>query len=193
MWCIEQLPPQAWVASDAVFSPGDLDRIVCLGGAEKIKATVGTDPKDARIDTSHRDSNILWLPPSPETQWLYEIIENAFYHINRHFHFDLAAINDLQFTEYDAAGKFGAHIDEGYGYHKEHRRILSMSVQLSEPDEYDGGELLLYPASLSPVTTPRQRGLASFFRSHVIHEVTPVTRGVRKSLVAWACGPKGKY
>lgn len=192
MWPIKLPPPQAWVASDAVFSVAEIDRIVMAGGAPQDKATVGANNA---TDLAYRDSNIRWLPPSPETQWLYEIIEDAFYQVNKHFHLDLELINDLQFTEYDAAytGKFGAHIDEAYGYHKDHRRILSMSVQLSEPDEYDGGELLLYPASLSPVTTPKRRGLASFFRSHVIHEVTPVTRGVRKSLVAWACGPKGKY
>ena len=186
MWRIKLSPPQAWVASDAVFSSDELNRIADLGAATKVKATVGSD---GEVNTSHRDSNICWLPPSAETQWLYEIIEDAFYQVNKHFHLDLKFINDLQFTEYDAAGKFGSHVDEGYGYHKEHRRILSMSVQLSEPDDYDGGELLLYPQSLTPVRTPKQRGLVSFFRSHVIHEVMPITRGTRKSLVAWATGP----
>lgn len=187
MWPIKLSPPQAWIASDAVFTTAEIDRIVTAGGAPQDKATVGMNNA---TNLAYRDSNIRWLPPSSETQWLYEIIEDAFYQVNKHFHLDLKFIGDLQFTEYDAAytGKFGAHVDEGYGYHKA-RRILSMSVQLSEPEEYDGGELLLYPQSLTPVRTPKQRGLVSFFRSHVIHEVTPITRGTRKSLVAWATGP----
>jgi PKHD-type hydroxylase len=60
---------------------------------------------------------------------------------------------------------------------------------MSEPEEYDGGELRLYPQGLNYVTMPKQRGMAVVFRSHIVHEVTPVTRGKRRSLVIWASGP----
>lgn len=187
MWQLKRPPPQAWLASDEVFTVDELDRIEKLGDASKIEAVIGPSHE---VNKAHRDSHILWLPPSVETQWVFEIIEDALYQVNKHFQLDLKFLQDLQFTEYGASGKFGAHVDEGYGYHKDHRRILSMSLQLSEPEAYEGGELLLYPSSLTPVRTPKRRGLVSFFRSHVLHEVTPVTQGTRKSLVAWATGPR---
>jgi PKHD-type hydroxylase len=95
-------------------------------------------------------------------------------------------------TEYDASveGHYGSHVDRDYGHVRNTHRKLSMTVQLSDPSEYDGGELLLYPVNLTPVTVPKQRGMTTFFRSDVIHEVRPVMRGIRRSMVVWIAGPE---
>lgn len=66
-------------------------------------------------------------------------------------------------------------------------RKLSFSVQLSHPDEYDGGELELNLAH-STVVAPRTQGTLVVFPSFLVHRVAPVTRGVRRSLVSWASG-----
>ena len=63
------------------------------------------------------------------------------------------------------------------------QRRISVSVELSEPGDYDGGVLEIAPAVGVPRTLPR--GGARLFRSRMIHRVTPVTRGVRDALVAW--------
>jgi PKHD-type hydroxylase len=67
-------------------------------------------------------------------------------------------------------------------------RKLSCVIQLSDPEDYDGGELQMNMGS-QIVSIPKQKGLVTYFSSFVLHRVTPVTRGVRKSLVAWISGP----
>jgi PKHD-type hydroxylase len=67
-------------------------------------------------------------------------------------------------------------------------RKLSFSVMLTDPGDYKGGELLL-KTSFKPMKTPKKRGTVVFFPSFVLHEVTPVTEGIRKTLVGWVLGP----
>jgi len=67
-------------------------------------------------------------------------------------------------------------------------RKLSIVIQLSSPDQYQGGDLELFFAE-PHVTAPRGLGDATAFASFVMHRVTPVTRGVRRSLVVWVGGP----
>jgi PKHD-type hydroxylase len=64
---------------------------------------------------------------------------------------------------------------------------------LSDPSEYEGGELDLEFGK--PNDKPRYtsfklpKGGLVFFQSDVWHRVCPITSGVRKSLVAWFSGP----
>jgi PKHD-type hydroxylase len=66
-----------------------------------------------------------------------------------------------------------------------------LSVQLSDPSDYEGGDLLLH-ISADPKKAPKNQGQVILFPSHTLHEVTPVTKGIRYSLVAWVTGPKFK-
>ena len=69
-------------------------------------------------------------------------------------------------------------------------RKLSVTMQLSEPADYEGGDLLLYWQNLkTPAKAVRNKGTMTLFRSHIIHEVSPVTKGTRRSLVTWVHGP----
>jgi PKHD-type hydroxylase len=66
--------------------------------------------------------------------------------------------------------------------------ILNISTEA-----YEGGDFELIVTSLdSPVTIPKEKGKLIIFPSFLFHRVTPVTRGVRKSLVSWIYGPKFK-
>ena len=66
-------------------------------------------------------------------------------------------------------------------------RKLSMTVQLSDPSEYTGGELQLHDGEVQ--TAVNSRGHVIIFPSYVLHRVQPVTSGTRRSLVVWANGP----
>jgi PKHD-type hydroxylase len=70
-------------------------------------------------------------------------------------------------------------------------RKLSMVLQLSDPSEYDGGDLEFYVQS-EPIKAEKKKGIVYVFPSWVLHRVTPVTRGTRRSLVMWIAGPKFK-
>ncbi|HEY1877424.1 MAG TPA: hypothetical protein VGG66_08130 [Rhizomicrobium sp.] len=69
------------------------------------------------------------------------------------------------------------------------RRKLSMPVQVSDPSSYDGCDLQFHAANHID-TAPRMRGAVIAFPSYVLHRVTPITRGIRKSMVVWTTGPK---
>jgi PKHD-type hydroxylase len=170
VWQLDQRGKQAWVAAPDVFDNEELDRICALWSVNKSPATIGVDKA---IVPEVRSGTVQWVLPSKETEWLFDAIESAVYHVNQYFGLMLTEIQDLQLTEYDAAveGHYGAHVDRDYGHIRDTHRKLSMTVQLTNPDEYDGGELLLYPTSLSSVSIPKQRGMTAFFRSGMIHEV----------------------
>jgi len=81
-------------------------------------------------------------------------------------------------------------------------RKLSYSVNLTHPDKYEGGHFeWTDPFQQNPQTmTPdnityraqqsaREQGSIIIFPSFVYHQVTPVTRGMRQSLVGWIAGP----
>jgi PKHD-type hydroxylase len=66
-------------------------------------------------------------------------------------------------------------------------RKLSITVQLSDPDEYEGGELQ-FMVNQNIFTAPKDKGTAIIFPSFALHRVTPITKGSRKSIVGWISG-----
>ena len=140
----------------------------------------GYDLKPAKTDRiDQRRGVVEWLTNWVDAAWLIML------QINEHcFGFDLDGIETPQYAIYKAGDFFAWHMDQGAG---EKHRKLSMTVQLSEPSEYDGGELELRTGA-DIVTAPSESGSAIAFPSWILHRVTPVTRGVRRALVVWATG-----
>ncbi len=143
---------------------------------------------DGRVELgadSYRLSHITWIEPEPQNQWLYHKLGVLFTEMNRHYGFDIVGLVDaLQFTEYGPGEHFEWHMD--IGREQTSLRKLSMTLQLSQPDDYEGGELEF--VGLHPMEQSRMLGSATFFPSFMGHRVRPVTRGTRCSLVAWAAG-----
>ncbi len=96
--------------------------------------------------------------------------------------FDIVDTEPLQLAEYAVGDEYGWHLDIGPG--NSSLRKLSASIQISAAHEYDGGDLELWG---SP-SVAREKGTLIVFPSYLLHRVTPVTRGVRFSLVVWATG-----
>jgi PKHD-type hydroxylase len=71
-------------------------------------------------------------------------------------------------------------------------RKLSFSIQLSDNNEYTGGDLRFHYIKTQPEIAPRTRGKIIFFPTWTVHDVTPVTQGIRHSLVGWVNGPNFK-
>ena len=69
-------------------------------------------------------------------------------------------------------------------------RKLSFTLQLSDPDEYEGGNVQLIDESGKSYIAPRQRGTIILFDSRTQHRVIKVKKGVRKSIVGWVLGPR---
>ena len=150
-----------------------------------------------------RNDKIAWIPYQADESssielvekfsFVYDHITNIIKHINQnHFQYELTHYTAVQISKYmDNNGKYEEHTDtDTMGAEV---RKLSLSVQLSDPNTYDGGDLKLYPHSTkNPFIAAKEQGLVVGFPSYNIHEVTPVTSGVRYSLVVWVYGPPFK-
>ena len=138
-----------------------------------------------------RDSKVSWLYPSDNMDWVFRRVTDIVTNLNeRFFKFDLFGLNEgFQFTNYEApSGKYGKHVDRGTNMVV---RKLSISIQLTNPEEYEGGELYLYDDDKGTVMDKTQ-GTLIMFPSYVLHEVMPVTKGERNSLVTWVTGKQFK-
>ena len=146
--------------------------------------TVGNP--DESLD-SVRKSKIKWLHHDSKTDWVYDKLLNMVIEANTMWKFNLHSIIDsIQYTEYyEGGGHYDWHVDIG-PKDISHRKI-SITIQLSDSDEYEGGDLELWTGGAKKVM-PRGKGISAFFPSFMMHRVTPITKGIRKSLVLWVGG-----
>jgi PKHD-type hydroxylase len=145
---------------------------------------------DAKVEdhrlAHYRAGQLSWIAPHPATFWLFHKLAVLFNEVNAHFSFELLGLLDSpQFTVYGAGDHFNWHVDIGAGAAS--LRKLSMTVQLTDGAQYEGGDLEFHD-ELDP-RVQRALGTATVFPSYLAHRVTPITSGTRRSLVAWACGP----
>ena len=163
--------------------------------ASNIKSNKGETEitlKDPSINTDYRKSNIKWITNDNSTNILFTQLESLIKSANtEYYNFDISFSDDaIQYTEYYGTdkGKYDWHIDQINPY--PYRRKLSLIIQLSNPSEYEGGELQIktYNLENKVITIPKQKGLITIFPSYLLHRVTPVTKGTRKSLVWWVGG-----
>ncbi|MCR4378377.1 MAG: 2OG-Fe(II) oxygenase, partial [Rhodospirillales bacterium] len=142
-----------------------------------------------RFDNKVRQSSLVWLPESDELAWVHtRMVRLAADANNQFFHYALDGFEEqLQMAAYGPGHYYDWHIDRGRG-NVAGRRKLTLSVQLSEPDDYQGGELEIN-ADGHPFQAPREQGTAVAFCAATLHRVAPVVSGLRHSLVAWIHGP----
>ena len=140
-----------------------------------------------------RSSSVKWIPQNDDWYWLYETLADYVTQANfALWNFDLHQIPEqIQYTEYYASeqGHYDWHADIGPGLLS--KRKVSITVQLSDPDEYEGGDLEIFKGgSMSGPfdKAERKAGCVFLFPSFMMHRVTPVTKGTRKSFVLWLGG-----
>lgn len=171
------------------FTSREVDAIVDYGDqlapmkAELFGRTDNTDQT--------RITRVAWMEKKPEIQWLHARLEEMVLRINAEFYrYDLYGLNEaFQYTIYEGSegGHYGWHVDMGEKNYEP--RKISLSLQLSEPSDYEGGDLVL-EAGDGPYRAEKARGTLIAFPSYVLHRVVPVSSGVRKSLVVWVAGPE---
>lgn len=175
---------QPFATAAGFLSDAEIDRLIAEHLPLLSEGKLGFGGTNATI----RRSQVVFLGKEQKYRWLYDRLWTAAQECNRLFFcVDIAGIEgNVQLARYDSG-------DRGfYDWHTDFagiapRRKLSLSIQLSRADEYDGGDLeLLY--GNAPQRLDRTRGTLIAFPSFMLHRVTPVTRGVRWSLVAWIVG-----
>lgn len=174
--------------------------------------------KDSRLEgdalnKEKRNSKNTWVPT---TDWIGGFIWHYIERANReNFLYDLHCIDgeSMQYTKYEKGEFYGWHNDAGLATHYkpvsvgnradgltqdylnervEMVRKLSFVLQLSDPDDYEGGNLQLLDEGGKSYIAPRKRGTIILFDSRTQHRVLKVRKGVRKSLVGWTVGPRWK-
>jgi len=179
-----------------VFTATELDRMCAYFSSKGIEAGLVGKTGGDTMELELRKSGIKMHEYTAETSWIFERLNDAIEKGNSHFfRFNLVGYDYLQYTEYKAPDeKYGYHTDMPYGpnhsLEKHLMRKLSFSLILSEPSDYEGGEFEFMIESDKPWPIPQTRGDLIMFPSWLLHEVKPVTRGIRKSLVGWVLGPK---
>lgn len=170
------------------FSDSEIEQIIEMGeSCIKSRASINKNT----VDNDYRSTDVSWIHYDQSSDWLYNRLRFIIQNLNSEYYgFDIHGLcESLQFSIYksDEDGHYDWHIDAGVN--TESPRKLSIVIQLTDPDEYDGGNLEIM-TSRDPSVVQKQKGLAVLFPSYILHRVTPVTRGVRRSLVAWITGPK---
>lgn len=150
------------------------------------------------LDVYTRRSSVSWLYHNEVTENLWKKFSDVITEVNsRFFHFNLTGCYEpIQLTSYngETQGFYDWHTDDDSGKSSNSRvpRKLSMVLLLSDPSEFEGGQLQIKANNDEPINLEMKRGRAWFFPSYTLHTVTPVTRGIRKSLVLWVGGPEFK-
>lgn len=183
----QALPPFQIVADSGGFlTDAEMDGLIADYAPSLSDSRLGPGSGDPSI----RRSRTVFIKKVGRYRWLYRRFWEVVQDMNRRsFGVNLSYLeSSIQLARYDAS-------DAGfYDWHTDFadiapRRKLSVSVQLSRPEDYEGGdlELLFCP---KPYTAARDRGTFIVFPSFCLHRVTPVTRGTRWSLVSWVLGPR---
>jgi PKHD-type hydroxylase len=192
-WYLKTHETPYWVWYDNIFSETELSRVRQIGNLlnEQRGLTGGSSLNNEEESIIHRKSMVSWVNINQETDWIYQHLTKFVIDINKSWwNYDLTYIERLQYTKYYAEenGRYASHLDP-LNSNMPYDRKLSFVIQMSDPEEYEGGELLIHTSN-EPERIPKKKGYAIFFPSHMLHEVTPVTSGLRQSLVGWVHGPK---
>ena len=156
-----------------------------------IEAEIG-DGKEGKNYTNNsiRRSQIRWVKDQLIKDKLYKYAEHA----NRIlWNFDINYLEDVQHTRYhhEDHGHYDWHIDTFWdNKNNMYDRKISVIIQLSDGDDYEGGDFLIDPQYDQPAPeSMRKKGTVFAFPSFIRHKVEPVTSGIRKSFVTWVEGP----
>ena len=190
-WLFELDKVNDWAYWDNAFSPEECEQIINLA-LSKNKLEKGKISSEKDIDVKIRNNSIVWLDSTEDNMnWIYERLSYIILELNKsYFDFNLYGMTEkLQFTQYESPNEFyKKHIDKTNG---NIIRKLTIVLQLTDENSYEGSDLLLHNSG-SPIKSPRKQGTIIAFPSYTLHEVTPIVKGIRHSLVSWISGPNFK-
>ena len=165
-----------------VITPEELAEMRALFARATFEPGVTTAGWGAR-EAKH---NLQMKPGTPEAIQAQEIVTKA---ITRNADFTMAvrpkAMRPALFNRYEPGMSYGDHVDDAMmGWPQPLRTDVSFTLFLTDPSEYDGGELVI-------VATHEERafklpaGSIFLYPASTLHRVNPVTRGVREAAVSW--------
>lgn len=144
-------------------------------------------------NNNYRKSEVAWLYPDKFEQ-LYEDIWELEREINKNwFGFHVDNLEYIQLAKYsgETKGEYKKHKDVFWINNSPRHRKLSAVIQLTDPNEYEGGDLTFFDCQEYPNPKYiREQGTVIFFPAFVDHQANPVLSGLRHSAAIWFEGPK---
>ncbi len=169
-----------------VLTADECARIIEIGGRLPSSTGMVNDPHAQDGVRPVRDVAVRSLPLDGEFSWVYErLIHHASGLNQQALGFEIDQVESLQLLSYGPGQHYDWHVDIGT-FDLAHRK-LSLVAFLSDPAEFEGGELELF-FSDQPTMIPRDRGALVVFPSFVLHRVRAIASGRRFSLALWLRG-----
>jgi len=197
-WYFQSVIPHRICDDIARYGKSIQDQMAVTGGYGDKKL----NQKQIKDLKKKRDSNIVWM----NDRWIYKEIQPYIYRANENagWNYEWDHSESCQFTKYAKGQYYDWHCDSwDRPYQREANdpangkiRKLSVTVTLSDPKEYKGGELEFDFRNQDPDKPKKPvkckeilpKGSLVVFPSFVWHRVCPVKSGERKSLVIWNLG-----
>jgi PKHD-type hydroxylase len=133
-----------------------------------------------------RDSDLFWVPRTPETEWVFGRVWDVATLYNSRYGFELSEeMGQLQLTRYAKDQLYNWHMDLGAGAMS--RRKISVVVELAT-GRYDGGGIEVFYGEGARNRIALGQGDALIFPSFIMHRALPVRSGTRWTLVSWLTG-----
>jgi PKHD-type hydroxylase len=181
-----------YIVYDGPFTDAELERI--CNEMDQRPTERGRDGGNFRI------SDISWININHDNSWIFEKLNPVLEKINdEHFQYSLTGYDHIQYSTYsgDKRGRYDWHMDMAYDVlpaQQSENRKMSVSLMLNQEGiDFEGGSFEVNGGSEHKAEKVHLRkGQLVMFPSFLIHRVTPVTKGIRKSLVIWILGPKIK-
>lgn len=142
----------------------------------QIEAGTGQENESSR----GRSTKVAFIDNAFLKSYIHELVFANYNH-------NIIEAEDLQFATYKEGDFYGYHKDAD----KHNKRVLSVSVLLSSPFDYEGGDLIFHKVpslDFSDFSPPNFQGSVIVFPSNIYHQVTAITKGTRHSLVQWFKG-----
>lgn len=180
-------------ASIPLFNDKEIKKIIDKLDDNKWDDSMVYDNKTEEI-SKHKIRTNKEQPLWPEQGGFpFEIITEEIFNVNsEYWNFDIRYIDFAKdpplVLKYVLNQEFNWHFDMS-GVSS--TRKLSFTIQLSDSDDYEGGDLQFGPV-IEHKPEIRKKGNITIFPSYVWHRVTPVTKGNRYALVGWVHGPAFK-
>lgn len=206
----------SYVAFDTGISPEFVELfkkdISDVSDADLTNSEIG-NPGNPSNNNKIRSSKHLWIPTD------YWISGMVWHYVNRankeNFQYDLTGFENehIQYTVYETGDFYNWHVDTNLdslyqpklipSYNKsltsekqilsgEYVRKLTFSVQLTDDNDYVGGDVHLLTPEKKSYFLPRNIGSITIFDSRISHRVLKIKSGTRRALVGWICGPRWK-
>lgn len=180
------------ISQEALFTPEECARIISENSQDDwLDSSVNKGSKDD-TETKRdeiRNSQNIWIEPSEKNIWLFDKMLAIITAANKMYQFDIDYFEQFQLAKYEEGEYFNWHVD--LGPQQMGNRKLSITVQLTAPEDYEGGDLILdidHMEDDDGFHATRELGSVTVFPSFMKHRVDTVTKGTRYSLVVWCSG-----